>query len=115
MEKSSLSSPKFQDIAHLEDQEDPAHTEDDEGALHEGEGRCDDKFQGRHHKLRRQSKGMCAESYSTLLIIKMNCKTVVHKCLAVEWKFVGIMDGPIYRRTYLRTDLLTDGPTYRRT
>ena len=105
MKKSSLSSPKFQDIAHLEDQEDPAHTEDDEGALHEGEGRCKDKFPGRYHKLRRQSKGMGAESCSTLLIIKINCK----KCLAVE--FVSIMDGPIYRRTYLRTDLLKDGLT----
>ena len=61
-EKSSLSSPKFQDVAHLEYQVDPAHTEDDEGALHEGEDGHQDKFQGRNHKSRRQSKGMGAEN-----------------------------------------------------
>ena len=60
--KSSLSPPKFQDVAHLEYQVDPAHTEDDEGALHEGEDERQDEFQGRNHKLRRQSKGMEADN-----------------------------------------------------
>ena len=61
-EKSSLSSPKFQDVAHLEYQVDPADTEADEGALHEDEGQREEKSQGQDQKGRRQSKGVGADN-----------------------------------------------------
>ena len=65
--KSSYSSPKFQNVAHLEYQVDPAYTEDDEGALHEGQDGHQDKFQGWNQKLRQRSKGMGRENCSALI------------------------------------------------
>ena len=46
--------------AHLEYQVYPAEAKADEGALLEGEGERQKKFQGCYHIVRRQSKGLRA-------------------------------------------------------
>ena len=46
--------------AHLGDQVYPAKAKADEGALLEGEGEGQKKFQGCYHIVRRQSKGVRA-------------------------------------------------------
>ena len=90
-EKSSLSSPKFQDVANLEYQVDPAHAEDDEGALNEGEGGPHEKFYDWYHKLGRQSKGMGIENYSTL---KTVCISFNFSCLFFQKILIYRSLGP---------------------